>query len=162
MLLFTAWQTRLFLIWLLDHKSAQMPGRGRLVDWGRRWERRGAVCKGLPTETRSCAGGESWGTRKGADCAFQAQLPLFSVTHLVSPAFSRHTRVDLAHSCLLGAWFGLVAFSQAVSMPRMSLPLKTQSEWPPPTGSFPRPMVTVLGGGLASGWGAREGAPHTA
>lgn len=87
--------------------------------------------------------------------------PLSSATYPMSLAFSRHTQVDLAHSCLLGVWLGLVAFSQAVSLPRKSLPLKTQSEWSPPTGSFPRPVVTGLGGGLASGWGARERAPCT-
>lgn len=72
--------------------------------------------------------------------------PLSSATYPMSLAFSRHTQVDLAHSCLLGVWLGLVAFS---------------SEWSPPTGSFPRPVVTGLGGGLASGWGARERAPCT-
>ena len=59
--------------------------------------------------------------------------PLSSVRYPMSPAFSHHTQVDLAHSHLLGLWLGLVAFSHAVSLPKKPLPLKTQSEWSPPT-----------------------------
>ena len=83
-----------------------------------------------PTETHSCAVGRKGGEEKGKindkGCTrffSSASLPHAPRTFQPHPNGPRSL-------CLLGVWLGLVAFSQAASLPGLSLPLYS---WMTPT-----------------------------